>query len=90
MLLLLLCPISAMQQCLCDVVVVVQDDVETLAEDPDQDAYEAMPVEMFGEAMLRGMGWSEGKGIGVNKVQAITASAAITKTTHFLRTCSDA
>lgn len=32
------------------------------------DAYEAMPVDMFGEAMLRGMGWSDGKGIGVNKV----------------------
>lgn len=47
--------------------VVVQDDVEQLAEDPHLAAYEAMPVDMFGEAMLRGMGWTEGKGIGLNK-----------------------
>lgn len=51
---------------------VAQDDVENLAEDMEQEAYEAMPVEMFGEAMLRGMGWTEGKGIGVNKVYSIT------------------
>lgn len=30
------------------------------------DAYEAMPVEAFGEAMLRGMGWQEGKSVGKN------------------------
>ena len=37
---------------------------------PDQeaglDAYEAMPVEAFGEAMLRGMGWAEGRCVGRN------------------------
>ena len=27
-------------------------------------AYEAVPVEEFGLAMMRGMGWSEGVGIG--------------------------
>lgn len=26
--------------------------------------YEAVPVEAFGLAMLRGMGWSQGEGIG--------------------------
>ena len=30
------------------------------------DAYEAMPVSMFGEALMRGMGWEEGKGVGRN------------------------
>ncbi|MEW5300633.1 MAG: hypothetical protein WDW36_003548 [Sanguina aurantia] len=29
--------------------------------------YEAMPVEEFGKAMLRGMGWSEGMGVGRKK-----------------------
>lgn len=28
------------------------------------DEYEAIPVEAFGEAMLRGMGWTEGKALG--------------------------
>lgn len=26
--------------------------------------YEAIPVEAFGEAMLRGMGWIEGRALG--------------------------
>ena len=30
------------------------------------DAYEAMPVASFGEAMLRGMGWKEGMSVGRN------------------------
>ena len=30
------------------------------------EAYEAMPVELFGEAMLRGMGWQEGRCVGKN------------------------
>ena len=30
------------------------------------DAYEAMPVEAFGDALLRGMGWAEGKPVGRN------------------------
>ena len=28
--------------------------------------YEEVPIESFGKAMLRGMGWQEGKGIGKN------------------------
>lgn len=37
-----------------------------LAQRPEDDggAYERMPVEEFGRAMLRGMGWREGGGIG--------------------------
>lgn len=30
------------------------------------DSYEAMPIEAFGEAMMRGMGWSEGLPVGRN------------------------
>lgn len=32
-------------------------------------AYEAMPIEEFGRAMLRGMGWEEGMGVGRNRKQ---------------------
>ena len=29
--------------------------------------YDAVPIEAFGLAMLRGMGWKDGEGIGKNK-----------------------
>ena len=29
--------------------------------------YEQVPIEKYGEAMLRGMGWQPGKGIGKNE-----------------------
>lgn len=34
-----------------------QEDVAALPDQPDLDAYESMPVEHFGVALLRGMGW---------------------------------
>lgn len=34
--------------------------------DTDVDSYERIPLEKFGEAMLRGMGWAEGVPIGKN------------------------
>ena len=34
---------------------------------PDEAAYDEIPIEQFGVAMLRGMGWKEGQGIGRNK-----------------------
>lgn len=37
-------------------------DVVLRAEQASDDAYESMPIEEFGKAMLRGMGWEEGKG----------------------------
>ena len=40
------------------------------------DAYEAMPVEAFGEAMMRGMGWQEGKSVGKNAKAVGIACAA--------------
>jgi len=36
----------------------------------DLSAYERMPLEKFGEAMLRGMGWREGMPIGKNSTRA--------------------
>lgn len=37
------------------------------------EAYEAMPVEAFGEALLRGMGWSEGRAVGRNVKEEVKA-----------------
>ncbi|KAL3685499.1 hypothetical protein R1sor_003521 [Riccia sorocarpa] len=44
----------------------LKQDMATLPDEADLDAYEDMPVESFGEAMLRGMGWEKGKPIGRN------------------------
>lgn len=33
-------------------------------EESTLDDYQAIPIEQFGMAMLRGMGWSEKRGIG--------------------------
>ena len=38
-----------------------KNDVEELPDTSSLEEYEAMPVELFGQAMLRGMGWSEEK-----------------------------
>ncbi|GAX84888.1 hypothetical protein CEUSTIGMA_g12309.t1 [Chlamydomonas eustigma] len=44
-----------------------QDHVEELPDMAPVEAYEEMPVEEFGLAMLRGMGWKEGMGVGRNR-----------------------
>lgn len=36
-------------------------------EQPTLDDYENIPIEAYGMAMLRGMGWQPGKGIGKNE-----------------------
>jgi len=41
-------------------------DVDSRPEEADEEAYENVPIEQFGEAMLRGMGWETGKPIGLN------------------------
>lgn len=45
----------------------LRKDLEHLPPEARLEDYEAMPVEHFGEALLRGMGWTEEKGIGRNK-----------------------
>ena len=42
-------------------------DVREAPDAPSLDAYEATPIEGFGAALLRGMGWKDGEEIGKNK-----------------------
>ena len=45
---------------------IVQVLYELLLQATDKD-YEQVPIEQFGLAMLRGMGWKDGEGVGKNK-----------------------
>lgn len=45
----------------------LRDDLRHLPPESTIEEYERMPVEAFGEALLRGMGWKEGRGIGRGK-----------------------
>eukprot|EP01018_Ginkgo_biloba_P012885 Gb_22526 [translate_table: standard] len=42
----------------------LREDLQELPDEASLDAYDSLPVEDFGAALLRGMGWAEGKGIG--------------------------
>ncbi|GJP31813.1 hypothetical protein CLOM_g19214 [Closterium sp. NIES-68] len=44
----------------------LQEDLDRLPDEANLDAYESMPVEDFGVALLTGMGWQKGKPIGRN------------------------
>lgn len=48
-------------------------DVDTRPEAPTLEAYSSMPIEEFGAAMLRGMGWKDGSGIGKKRSGPTTA-----------------
>eukprot|EP00798_Chlamydomonas_sp_ICE-L_P010027 gene10027-7917_t len=50
-----------------------KEEVENMPEEASLEDYEDMPIEDFGKAMLRGMGWQEGMGVGRNRkvVEAI-------------------
>jgi len=41
-------------------------DLASRPDEADEEAYEDMPIEDFGTAMLRGMGWTPGTAIGLN------------------------
>jgi hypothetical protein len=47
-----------------------KDDVENRPDETTMDAYDKIPVEEFGAALLRGLGWNEGDGIGRNRKSA--------------------
>ena len=49
----------------------LRDDLARLPDASALDAYEAMPVECFGEAMLRGMGWTDGAPVGRNAAAVV-------------------
>eukprot|EP01130_Rhizamoeba_saxonica_P001180 TRINITY_DN1107_c1_g1_i2.p1 TRINITY_DN1107_c1_g1~~TRINITY_DN1107_c1_g1_i2.p1 ORF type:complete len:284 (-),score=79.42 TRINITY_DN1107_c1_g1_i2:223-1074(-) len=46
-------------------------DVESRPDIADAEAYERVPLEQFGEAMLRGMGWAPGTPIGLNSTECV-------------------
>jgi len=46
---------------------VLDNDVKEAPDMATLDDYNRVPVEQFGAAMLRGMGWKDGDGIGLNK-----------------------
>ena len=50
-----------------------KEDVEDLPEQATLDDYESMPIADFGAAMLRGMGWEEGKPVGRNSKGMVAA-----------------
>lgn len=50
----------------------LKDDLTNLPEEATLDQYEDLPVEEFGEALLRGMGWEKGKPIGRNAKTVVT------------------
>ncbi|KIW03401.1 uncharacterized protein PV09_05606 [Verruconis gallopava] len=49
---------------------VFQRDYENAPDAPTESDYDAVPIDEFGAAMLRGMGWKDGEAIGRNKGQA--------------------
>ncbi|CAO3591101.1 unnamed protein product [Absidia cylindrospora] len=44
-----------------------RNDVQNRADDTTMEDYEKVPVEEFGAALLRGLGWNQGEGIGRNR-----------------------
>ncbi|EOA80847.1 DNA primase large subunit Spp2 [Exserohilum turcicum] len=44
----------------------LRNDLDNAPEAPTLEAYEATPIEGFGAALLRGMGWKDGEAIGKN------------------------
>jgi hypothetical protein len=47
-----------------------RDDYEKRPDETTMDDYDRVPVEEFGAALLRGLGWNEGEGIGRNRKNA--------------------
>ncbi|KAI8646384.1 DExH-box splicing factor binding site-domain-containing protein [Parasitella parasitica] len=47
-----------------------RDDYEQRPDETTMEDYENIPVEEFGAALLRGLGWNEGQGIGKNRKNA--------------------
>jgi hypothetical protein len=54
-------------------------DVATRPDQASLDAYNAVPVEEFGAALLRGMGWKEGQTLGRGRYDGSSSTAAAAK-----------
>ncbi|WFD45138.1 DNA primase large subunit Spp2 [Malassezia psittaci] len=46
----------------------LRNDLDTCPDAPTLDHYQSMPIEEFGAAMLRGMGWKDGSGVGKSRM----------------------
>jgi G patch domain and KOW motifs-containing protein len=57
--------------------VVLKEDLRRLPPESSVEDYEQMPVEAFGEALMRGMGWFEGRGIGRNAKGEVEAKELV-------------
>ncbi|EFN53037.1 hypothetical protein CHLNCDRAFT_53994 [Chlorella variabilis] len=55
----------------------LKEDLDGLPPEADLDAYAAMPVDQFGMALLRGMGWTEGAAIGRNAKEEVKAKELV-------------
>ena len=56
---------------------VLKEDLNDLPPEASLEAYEAMPVEAFGEALFRGMGWVEGRAVGRNTKEEVKATELV-------------
>ena len=52
----------------------LREDLGRLPDSATDAQYEDVPVEAFGEAMLRGMGWTEGMGLGRKVIEVGSSS----------------
>lgn len=57
--------------------VALQEDLRNLPQESSLEDYERMPVEAFGEALMRGMGWYKGRGIGRNAKGEVEAKELV-------------
>lgn len=60
--------------------VAFKEDLRHLPPESCLEEYEKMPVEAFGEALMRGMGWFEGRGIGRNAKGEVEAKELVRRT----------
>lgn len=44
-----------------------RNDVKNRPDEATMEDYERVPVDQFGAALLRGLGWKEGEGVGRNR-----------------------
>jgi hypothetical protein len=59
-------------------------DMSTLPDEATVEEYEATPVQEFGAAMLRGMGWKDGEVAGKRKQYALKEPIAVTARPNLL------